>query len=220
MPVPLARPAPDRQLLRDTVREQIRAAILDGTLEPGERLHDEELIAWLQVSRTPIREALGDLARAGLVEMAPNRYTRVVLPDPAQVVQSVQTLGVLFGGAIRLAVPLLTQADKKAVGVAIEKCLKDLETENGPALNSHGIALFSLFVDRCGNDAFQKLCSDATDGLAYGLRLPNIVELLDWEAMAVQFQDLKDATLLGDALRAQVLIEAIHQIPDGRPSAD
>lgn len=43
---------------------------MDGTLEPGERLNDEDLIAWLGVSRTPIREALSQLARAGLVEMA------------------------------------------------------------------------------------------------------------------------------------------------------
>ena len=73
MPIPTSPPAAERQLLRDTVRTRIRDAILDGTLEPGERLHDDELITWLQVSRTPIREALSDLVRAGLVEMAPNR---------------------------------------------------------------------------------------------------------------------------------------------------
>ena len=81
MPVPTSEPTTERQLLRDTVRNRLREAILDGTLEPGERLHDDELVAWLQVSRTPIREALSDLVRAGLVEMAPNRWTRVATPD-------------------------------------------------------------------------------------------------------------------------------------------
>lgn len=80
MPVPSTQPAAERKLLRDTVQDKIRDAIMDGTLEPGERLNDDDLIAWLGVSRTPIREALAELARAGLIEMAPNRYTRVAAP--------------------------------------------------------------------------------------------------------------------------------------------
>ncbi|WP_081689901.1 GntR family transcriptional regulator [Leifsonia xyli] len=75
MPVPISNKvdlAP-RRLLRDTVAESIRSAILDGSFRPGERLHDEELQGWLGVSRTPIRDALNELSRAGLVEMAPNR---------------------------------------------------------------------------------------------------------------------------------------------------
>jgi DNA-binding GntR family transcriptional regulator len=57
-------------------------AILDGTLQPGERLRDDELTAWLGTSRAPIREALGHLAEVGLVEMSPNRYTRVATVTP------------------------------------------------------------------------------------------------------------------------------------------
>ncbi|MBK0296207.1 GntR family transcriptional regulator, partial [Bacillus sp. S34] len=83
MPVPSTQPAAERKLLRDTVQDKIRDAIMDGTLEPGERLNDDDLIAWLGVSRTPIREALAELARAGLIEMAPNRYTRVTTPNPS-----------------------------------------------------------------------------------------------------------------------------------------
>ncbi len=101
MPVPTAAPA-ERTLIRDQVSDKIRGAILDGTLEPGERLHDDELIAWLGVSRTPIRESLAQLADEGLVETAANRYTRVPLPDPREVLDALRTLGVLFGGIIRI----------------------------------------------------------------------------------------------------------------------
>ena len=44
----------------------------------------------LGVSRTPIREALNDLARVVLIEMAPQRYTRVALPEGQLVVNSSQ----------------------------------------------------------------------------------------------------------------------------------
>ncbi|RKR72957.1 GntR family transcriptional regulator [Frondihabitans australicus] len=72
----------ERTLLRERVLNEITQAILDGTLKPGTRLRDDELIAWLGTSRAPIREALGTLADIGLVEMAPNRYTRVATISP------------------------------------------------------------------------------------------------------------------------------------------
>ena len=52
-------------MLRDSVFVRIRDAIIDGTLEPGERLVDGELSGWLGVSRTPIREALARLEVGG-----------------------------------------------------------------------------------------------------------------------------------------------------------
>jgi DNA-binding GntR family transcriptional regulator len=84
MPVPKTDTPEARLLIRDRVLDKIRTTILDGTLEPGERLHDDDLINWLGVSRTPLREALSSRANEGLVEMAPNRYTRVALPHPAR----------------------------------------------------------------------------------------------------------------------------------------
>lgn len=77
---------PLRPRLSDDVHRMLLVAILDGTLAPDERLADDELTAWLGVSRTPIRFALERLDERGLVGMAPNRYTRVARPDPADVV--------------------------------------------------------------------------------------------------------------------------------------
>lgn len=66
--------------LGDEVYERLAAAILDGTLPAGQHLRDRELAELLGVSRTPVREALQRLERAGLVEVSPNRYTRVSTP--------------------------------------------------------------------------------------------------------------------------------------------
>jgi len=217
MPIPVSPPAAERQLLRDTVRSRIRDAIIDGTLEPGERLHDDELIAWLQVSRTPIREALGDLVRAGLVEMAPNRYTKVATPKAEEAVEAVQTLGVLFAGAVRLAVPNLTAEVTRDIVRAIDVCLDDLAREDGPALNAHAVALFSTYVEHCGNPALVKVCSDVTDGLAYKLRVPNIVQVLHWDSMAESFVALRRATEAGDPIAAESAAAELHALPGPHP---
>ena len=56
-----------------TAAELIREAIVEGRLDPGQRLKEADLARDLGISRTPIREALLMLEAMGLVEMAPNR---------------------------------------------------------------------------------------------------------------------------------------------------
>ena len=62
-----------KRSLSDDVTERIRAAILSGKLEPGARLREEQLASSLRVSRGPVREALTELERDGLVIVHRNR---------------------------------------------------------------------------------------------------------------------------------------------------
>ncbi|GAA1517673.1 GntR family transcriptional regulator [Brevibacterium permense] len=113
MPIPTNSPAPQRSLLRDDVYRSIRDAIVRGQLAPGEQLRDQELGAWLQVSRTPVREALQRLAQAGLVVAEPGRMTRVAPEDPERILAARQIAAELHGLAIDLAFPAL---DETALG--------------------------------------------------------------------------------------------------------
>jgi DNA-binding GntR family transcriptional regulator len=60
------------------VRESIREAILDGSLEPGSLHSVQSLADIFKVSRTPVREALIDLAGADMVEFERNRGVRIL----------------------------------------------------------------------------------------------------------------------------------------------
>lgn len=91
MPVPHAPdPVPAPPLRREQAEHRLRAAILRGELKPGERLTEDELAAWLGVSRTPVREALSRLAGLGLVELDANRGARVAPLDPDEMLDLVQ----------------------------------------------------------------------------------------------------------------------------------
>lgn len=73
-----------RDLVRTgtTVAQIVRALsdrIVTGTLHPGDRLDEVSLAAQFQVSRTPVREALGQLSAMGLVARRPNRGAIVAL---------------------------------------------------------------------------------------------------------------------------------------------
>lgn len=60
------------------VRESIREAIIDGSLEPGSLHSVQSLADIFKVSRTPVREALIDLASADMVEFERNRGVRIL----------------------------------------------------------------------------------------------------------------------------------------------
>lgn len=219
MPVPLASsPSSPRMLMRDKIRQEIRRAILDGSFFPGERLSDDELADWLGCSRTPIREALNDLEHAGLVEVMPNRYTRVATPRPEEAFEVVQTLGVIFGGAVRLATPLLDDDGRARILESLDSCLVDLERRDVPALNVHTLATFDLFVEQCGNTHLIKLCRDTSDGLAFKLRLPNLVRIFNWADLTQSFRDLRSAVSSGDAISAELAAERLHQLPLAAPT--
>jgi len=112
IPTPTVAPEP-RRLLRDVVFDKMLTAIADGTLELGERLNDEDLVAWLGVSRTPVREAIAKLADFGLVEIEANRYTRIIQPTPAEIEDTIRSSAELRAIVARRAVRVMTPAQRK-----------------------------------------------------------------------------------------------------------
>ena len=67
--VTLSNPLPRRESLHEQTYQALRTSILSGELRPGDRLVETHLAEQLQVSRTPIREALRQLQREGLVTL-------------------------------------------------------------------------------------------------------------------------------------------------------
>lgn len=107
-----------RRLLSDEVFVQLRDAIVQGELAPGENVRDVDLANRFGLSRTPVREALTRLVATGLVETKPSVYTRVA---PLRRIDAQRTLAVLRALdalAIRTAVPKMTSTDIEAMRTA------------------------------------------------------------------------------------------------------
>lgn len=62
-----------RAALHDQVAQRLRQMLVEGRIAPGAKLNERELAEILEVSRTPLREAIKMLAAEGLVELLPNR---------------------------------------------------------------------------------------------------------------------------------------------------
>ena len=67
---------PIANTIRDQVYQLLKNEICEGVYEPGYWLQEKELAQRLRVSRSPVREALLQLSRDGLVKNIPNRGDR------------------------------------------------------------------------------------------------------------------------------------------------
>lgn len=132
MPLPDSTDSLNVPLLRSVVYDKLRELIINGTLAPGERVRDVDLAASLGVSRTPVREALQQLTREGLVEMTANRWTRISPLDIAEADRIYPIVWTLDELAMRLAGPILSSEDLAGMADA-NQALADAIDERDPA---------------------------------------------------------------------------------------
>ncbi|RKD76008.1 MULTISPECIES: GntR family transcriptional regulator [Sinobaca] len=103
MPIPSDLPIPERKSAKDRAYLQIQKWIIDGTLQPEEKINDSELAEALGVSRTPIREALQLLNEDGFVAMKPGVVTQVTQVKPEDAVLIFPPLAALQALAAEIA---------------------------------------------------------------------------------------------------------------------
>jgi DNA-binding GntR family transcriptional regulator len=182
MPVPTGpdNPTP-RRLLRDIVFEKMISAIQDGTLQAGERLNDDELVAWLGVSRTPIREAIAKLVDYGLVEMEANRYTRIVQPTFDMYRHAVRMLGGFHELSARWAFPNFTDADVKAYQKLCDSTLTHLAAHDTRAVADIG-SLTTVTLERTGNPLLPQL--EATLNARVVFMVQAVLDEFRWDETA------------------------------------
>jgi DNA-binding GntR family transcriptional regulator len=151
MPVPQEREAIERHLMRDTAYQALCDAIVGGTLAPGETLHDGELCDWLGLSRTPVRGALAKLEDVGLIETAPQRFTRVTLMEPDDAGTLFPVVAALHALATELAVPAITRAALEQLRHENDLHIRALESRDRAAAYLSDSRFHRVMVGICGN---------------------------------------------------------------------
>jgi DNA-binding GntR family transcriptional regulator len=101
---------PQQRVLTDWVTDCVREAILRGHLDPGEKLDQEMIARELDVSRTPVREALSKLESEGFVEVRPHRGAFVVMPSEQDIGEVYELLGILEAEVVRQTTPFISES--------------------------------------------------------------------------------------------------------------
>ena len=106
--MPLDSKSNGSEVLHLAVAQRLRALIVEGGIAPGQKLNERELAERLQVSRTPLREALKLLTAEGLVEHLPNRGAIVVQLSADDVAHAFEVMAALEGLSGELACARIT----------------------------------------------------------------------------------------------------------------
>jgi DNA-binding GntR family transcriptional regulator len=104
------------------LRDAIEELIATGQFPPGHHLDETELAARFNVSRTPIREALIQLASMGLVVIRPRRGAVVANVTPQQLVEMFEVMAELEAMCGRLAARRMSPDEQAALQAAHEAC--------------------------------------------------------------------------------------------------
>lgn len=107
--------------LREIVFEHLRSSILNGKLEPGERLMELQLAEQLGVSRTPVREAIRKLELEGLVEMIPRKGAYVADMSIKDILDVLEVRMFLEGLATYLAAERMSDEEIDALKEVLKK---------------------------------------------------------------------------------------------------
>ena len=100
-----------RAALHEQVTQRLRQMLVESHIAPGAKLNERELAQVLQVSRTPLREAIKMLAAEGLVELLPNRGAIAVALSEADVLNTFEVMAGLEGLSGELAAQRITAAE-------------------------------------------------------------------------------------------------------------
>jgi DNA-binding GntR family transcriptional regulator len=104
-----------RTTLADDLRRQLADDIVAGRLLPGVRLDEQELATRFGVSRTPVREALRQLAAEGLAEARPRRGVVVSFPTPERLAEMFEVMAELEAACARFAALRMTVQERRSL---------------------------------------------------------------------------------------------------------
>lgn len=141
-----------RMRSREIAYVAVKNAILMGIFEPRERLIEERLGQALELSRTPIREALAILEHEGLIEAIPYKGLRVRPVTLNEFLGMYEAMGSIEAAIARAAIAHVTTADFNALRDILdraERCIPDNIPEHLAACRE-----FQQYLGDCATSPF------------------------------------------------------------------
>ena len=199
--------------LRDKVVRRVRSDIVSGRSAPGTMYSVPTLAEQLGVSTTPVREALLELSRGGLITPLRNRGFRVEGPrcKNSTICSPARAAGALRHGHPRRAADQLEVGELKALADDIAAAVKNMDVL---AYVEADRAFHQALIAKADNPLLTRLTMDLRDGMRlYGI--DSAAGRQRQEASVKEHYELIDLAIAGNVKSIANLIS--HHILDWKP---
>jgi DNA-binding GntR family transcriptional regulator len=198
----------------DRACDVLRAAIVAGDFQPGDRLKEVELAQQLGVSRAPVREALRQLEHEGLVASLPYRATQVLGISQEEIEQVLVPIRMIIESvAFRNALPHLSEEDFAALSGLVAVMRRAGVTGDLDGLASADVRFHELVIERSGQPHCLQLWRTIEPRVrAYFRRDASLHSQIDANEVADEHEELLDVLRRGD--EAQLLTTLERHIHD------
>lgn len=158
----------DRRVTKTPIREQIyniiKKNIIELRYQPGERLSIMSISKELNVSNSPVREAISMLERDGLVETYPNAGPSVITFSNTRLGHIAEAiLGMLLGSFEICQQNRQIDALIELLQRALKEQMNHRETESEPEYAKYSIAFEAAFIECCQNPYISKQYAEIED---------------------------------------------------------
>jgi DNA-binding GntR family transcriptional regulator len=141
-----------RHTLNQQVYHHLQEMLLRGDLVPGEQLDERALAEAMGVSRTPLREAINQLVKEGIIEYIPYRGNFVRTFTVKQVNDLFQVRKALEALAVRLAVPKLSQEDLEQIRAILDDIDRALLQEDMESFSNADQRFHRFIIQKTNNE--------------------------------------------------------------------
>lgn len=131
--------------------KRLRDAIVSGDFELGQPLSERQLAEMLEVSKTPVREALAQLRREGLVRILPQRGASVFTLSQREVVEICEVRQALEASALKAAMERNRRPFAEAINSIVARMAKARAQRDSKAYLNEDTAFHLSFFAHCGN---------------------------------------------------------------------
>jgi DNA-binding GntR family transcriptional regulator len=167
--------------LWELVRAEIRKLIIIGEFAPGERLVESALAERFQVSRGPIRTALMELERVGLVVSVPRRGIQVATFDRSDIDELFDVVKALERMAAREAAERASDEQVERLGELIDELSDAQRGGDVPTVIEADLALHRELMLASGNRRLYRIWSDISEQLRFVVRVTQrAMPEIDW----------------------------------------
>ena len=202
------------QNLHEAIFQKLRLLLVEGKIAPGSKLNERELAESLNVSRTPIREAIRRLAADGLVELIANRGAIAVQLSLEDVIHTFNVIADLEGFSGELAANNISDAALSELEALQYEMMASYARRDLSSYYKLNLRIHHLINQAANNPVLAQLFSQVNARIE-ALRFRSNQDGVKWEKAVEEHQEMLDALKVRDSVRMRrIMIKHVQNKRD------